>query len=385
MISILRDALAGPAAPADGASARPTPARRRRATILVGATCLVLVTAGAAAAGLDVLGRGSAVTLDRTVSGESPPPAPGTPVDPETSPVAALPALDPAATFPQCGAPVESPRPDPEIGWRGGDGLRHQPVDASGRSEVSLTPTAYGSSVTVYPTTAPALAIVRDGVVVGTSMPDGQVWVPASPPQDLVSGDEVVGTVLYRACSPGTADAGLLPAGHYSLWASQTFYVTERAVSPPGGGPLVPEDADEEVVALSRVTDVWIGADGGPVANPGPTAGWPTAVPEDVLVQPSADARTVVWVDAATFGDPNRRGVVDEAQEKLAAVGYGGSPLPFMCQKDAAEQLGIGAGVVGGTGAAVVFATRGEAAAFVELFAHPVRAVVEGVVFCDFS
>lgn len=385
MTRILRDApavLVDRAAPVDRASARSAPARRRRAAIVAGATCLVLVTAGAATAGLDALGRGGTVIPDGRTSVEAPSPASTTP---EASPVAVLPALDPAATFPQCGAPVESPRPDPEIGWRGGDGLRHQPVDGTGRSELGLTPTAYGSSMTVYPTTTTALAIVRDGVVVGTSMPDGPAVVPESPPQDLTAADEVVGTVLYRACSPGTADAGLLPAGHYSLWASQTFHVTERAVSPAGGGPLVTQVADEEVVALARVSDVWVGGDGGPVANPGPAAGWPTAIPEDVIMQPSTDTRTVVWVDAATFGDPSYRAVVGEAQEKLAAVGYGGSPLPFMCQQGAADQLGIGAGVVGGTGAAVVFSTRGEAAAFVELFGHPVRAVVEGVVYCDFS
>ena len=366
-------------------SAGLTLAHRRRATIVAGATCLVLATAGAAAAGLDVLGRTATVFPGSIISGEVRPPAPTTPPAPDESSVAVLPTLDPGAVFPQCGAAVASPRPDPAIGWRGGDGLRHELVDATGRSEVSLTPTAHGSSVRGFPTTKTAVALVKDGVVVGTSFPDGPVGVPASRPRDLTSGSETVGTVLYRACSAGEAVAGLLPAGHYSLWASQTFRVTERAVAPPGGGPLVPRFVDEEVVALARVTDVSIGADGGPVANPGPAGPWPVAIPEDVILQPSADARTVVWVDAATFDDPSYRAVIDEAQEKLSAVGYGGSPLPFMCQKDAADRLGIGSGVVGGTGAAVVFATRAEAETFVELFEHPVRAVVEGPVFCDFS
>ena len=325
-----------------------------------------------------------------------PPVAP--PVAPAEPGIPGLTNLVEGASVPQCGAQVGPLRMDaqtwstgsddrlvgPQIGWSSVDDPATTPVEASGRSTLGLRPRVLGGTLTGYPTTTVALVIVTEGVVVGTSSPDGPGPVPATTSSDLAGQDEASGTVLYRACSADATDAGPLPAGRYSVWATQTFHVTERAVAPTGGGSLVPKTVDEDVVAHGRVTDLWIGADGRPVANPGPAAGWPAAIPQDVAVAGTGEELSVVWFSPTVGADPSESIWRDVDQEMLAEAGYSSAEMPVACQPLAHAVLNLPKASTDATGVGVVFATRDEADAFVtRLDVYGRGTIVEGEVSCD--
>lgn len=312
-----------------------------------------------------------------------------------------LTSLDPAASSVlQCGAEIgpvqvgpsvwadgsDDRTADRSVGWASADDPAARPVDAGGRSTIALRPRILGGTATGYPTTAPALVIVTDGVVVGTSTPDGPSGLPATTPADLDTQAAAIGSVLYRACAGSEPDAGPLPAGRYSVWATQTYHLTERASVPSTGGALVSRVVDEEVEAYGRVADLWIGADGLPVAGPGPAAGWTAAIPQDVAVAGTGEELSVVWFAPAVGGDLSEWISRDVDQEMLAEAGYSSTEMPVACQPRAHAVLNLPTTSTDATGVGVVFATRAEADAFVARFTTGgTGTVVEGEMSCDLS
>lgn len=363
--------------------------RRRRPAVVVCAVLAGLTLTGTAAYAIHVAtGSGEHVVIpDRIGPGLVPPAGAGTSETEEpqdesegdgssqtTTPPALAPA-DPSASFPQCGAVVTTSAEPEQIQL----GESTRPPTAAGVELYSYN--AEGGWLRGLRNDA-TLALVRDGVVVGATVPAPAPSIPFEVgqmyPDHLLDHSS---SVLFSSCSqPG--ETGPLPAGHYSIWGSQEFVITERAPANADGTPGPAGATHEEVTTQAKVADLWIDANGQPILTPDTAAGWPSPVDLATAAWGDYGALSIVWI-ASEIDAPD--GALSVHQEQLLPLGYLESAIPFRCQIDAPAQLGLvddGSGYGGGVG--VIFTSRSEADAFVRLY-EPMHGPVLGVVEADTS
>lgn len=363
--------------------------RRRRPAIVVGAVLAGLTLAGTGAYAIHVAtGSDERVAIpDRIGDGLVPPPEAGTstteepPDDGEGDETAqtlaptALATADPGATFPQCGAVATT-------------SAETEPIRLGGSTR---PPTAAGVELYSYNQSGEwlwgvrsdaTLALVRDGVVVGATTPSAAPSIPFDVgqmyPDHLL---DHFSSVLYSSCSqPGVA--ATLPAGHYTIWGSQAFVVTESAPFLWDGTHGHRVATHEEVITQAKVADLWIGEDGQPVLTPDAAAGWPSPVDLASAIGGDYGALSVVWLASE---DDAPAGELTVYEEQLLPLGYLEGSIPFRCQPDAPTQLGLvddGSGFDYRGGIGVIFASRSEADAFVELY-EPMHGPTLGIVEAD--
>jgi hypothetical protein len=373
--------------------------RRRRPLFVVGSAVagLTLVGTGAFAA-VQLLGDDSAPLPDVIGSpqlGSAPsettapaepttgPAEPTAPTEPEPSQPAALPQADPTAVFPACGAVVTPPSGSPDLGFNpswiegaAGDTVtarfsNHSGDDLAGIVSAHLTAVA-----------------VKDGVVVG--------WTEQAPPAttkpfDLGDGSEpevyTTGPLARTLCTDGTTP---LPAGRYSIWVSQTATVTERIPYDESFNPGAPITTPEELVVTGDVASLWMDEQGQAVPNPGVAAGWPAQMSQDqAFLGDTRPDETIVWLAGS-----DREYLMDvdpslyRPSNQVLDLGYLEPEVPFKCQPEAPEKLGMPRDALSGSGVGVIFAAREDADAFVALWEPlhgPVLGVVTSTVGCHFS
>ncbi len=373
--------------------------RRRRPFFVVGSAVagLTLVGTGAFAA-VQLLGDDSAPLPDVIGSpqpGSAPsettapaepttgPAEPTAPTEPEPSQPAALPQADPTAVFPACGAVVTPPSGSPDLGFNpswiegaAGDTVtarfsNHSGDDLAGIVSAHLTAVA-----------------VKDGVVVGWTE---QAPAATTKPFDLGDGSEpevyTTGPLARTLCTDGTTP---LPAGRYSIWVSQTATVTERIPYDESFNPGAPITTPEELVVTGDVASLWMDEQGQAVPNPGVAAGWPAQMSQDqAFLGDTRPDETIVWLAGS-----DREYLMDvdpslyRPSNQVLDLGYLEPEVPFKCQPEAPEKLGMPRDALSGSGVGVIFAAREDADAFVALWEPlhgPVLGVVTSTVGCHFS
>ena len=373
--------------------------RRRRPFFVVGSAVagLTLVGTGAFAA-VQLLGDDSAPLPDVIGSpqpGSAPsettapaepttgPAEPTAPTEPEPSQPAALPQADPTAVFPACGAVVTPPSGSPDLGFNpswiegaAGDTVtarfsNHSGDDLAGIVSAHLTAVA-----------------VKDGVVVGWTE---QAPAATTKPFDLGDGSEpevyTTGPLARTLCTDGTTP---LPAGRYSIWVSQTATVTERIPYDESFNPGAPITTPEELVVTGDVASLWMDEQGQAVPNPGVASGWPAQMSQDqAFLGDTRPDETIVWLAGS-----DREYLMDvdpslyRPSNQVLDLGYLEPEVPFKCQPEAPEKLGMPRDALSGSGVGVIFAAREDADAFVALWEPlhgPVLGVVTSTVGCHFS
>jgi len=359
--------------------------RRRRPVMIATVTAVSVLTAGAAAAAVYSATRDDASAFpDRPPVTQSadptPTPAPSseapvpssapsvepTPTEPveveePAPPAPTLAVLDPAATFPQCGAaPVTTPgspvglslepqSPGPSEGAVSGIEVR-----AVNRSVMQLTAEVVD----------PTLVLVQDGRVVGSLAQPGATSVvsPLTNSIAMFSGD-----VATTGCVPGTDTAVPLPGGYYEVWAQQGWTVLDKVLEPQEylRGPVT--EVPDTFTASDLVGGLWIGDDGQPSTGPARADGWPAPV-EWSYAFPGGVA--IVWF---ALGDTPQE--VLDATVAVESLGYDGRPiLVGHCPADPSAALGRGPSTLG---VGVVFADRASAESFVALSGAQVLGIVE--------
>lgn len=178
------------------------------------------------------------------------------------------PVVDPAATFPQCGAMLvvtEQLRPV-RLSLTG-----EAPMTTGEQTSVPLEIVATNTTAdhlrgSAGPVT---LAVVQDGVVVGTASEittDDGGTVDLDPSASLTT----PARLDYTACSPGTVSPGWLPVGEYSVWGAQSFTVTERNPVASDGRRGATTVVAEKYEGFNEVAKIWIEEGGQPVIPVGP-------------------------------------------------------------------------------------------------------------------
>lgn len=304
-------------------------------------------------------------------------------VDDSVAAPVTLPAANPDASFPECGAIVDA--------LTGAPPIRLVALPTSGPLGSTLEIRA--ENVTIEQAEGqmertPTLVAVRDGVVVGSYSAD-----PAQVPFTMYSegGAEApvtTGTVMTTLCSdPSTP----LPQGSYSIWASQDFAFTSvYGIDPARPGQSADDVKDSEAVdaltsyrALSQVATLWMDGTGHSSVASGPAPGWPAALPHEAVFGPDrAVPESVVWLAATSqsykYGED---AALIPSRDSLVDLGYPDTDIPFACQAGV-EGVGIDeADLEAGYGTAVMFASSDEAQTFVDLWEQrygPVLGVVSG-------
>lgn len=360
--------------------------RRRRPVMIASVTAVSILTAGAAAAAVYSATQDDAsVFPDRppvtqtadptpTVTTEAPEPSPEPSVEaPPTEPVETdepappapaaptLAQLDPAATFPQCGAaPVATP------GSPVGLSLERQSAGPSDGAVDGIDVRAVNRSVMQLTAEVadPTLVLVQDGRVVGSLAQPGTTSVvsPLTNSISMFSGD-----IATSGCVPGADATVALPGGYYEVWAQQSWTVLDKVLEPQEylRGPVT--EVPDSFTASDLVGGLWVGEDGQPSTGPAPAEGWPAPV-EWSYAFPGGVA--IVWF---ALGDTPQE--VHDATVAVESLGYDGRPiLVGHCPADPSAALGRDPSTLG---VGVVFADRASAESFVALSGASVLGIVE--------
>lgn len=174
-----------------------------------------------------------------------------------------LPEMDPAATFPQCGAPIDTTKKSRPFSL----GLGVEGPITTGEqesTEVDITTTNTTTDHLRGTAETAALALVRDGVVVGRVDPvttSEEAVVDLDPSASLTTSPQLA----YTVCTPPTSNLNWLPPGEYSLWGHQSFTITERTPVSADGSRGAPEVVSERLEAFNEVTTIIIPKGGQPI------------------------------------------------------------------------------------------------------------------------
>lgn len=364
--------------------------RRRRPALLLGATLGSLALVGGTAFAAVQLAKDDTrrnvpdVLAPRP---EVPLPSPSTAAavpstEPTTVPdlVATLAVADPEATGAQCGALIDRGSTSPEDATSRilvTTSTDLATLTAPGESSLALSlDNRELSTISGVAEAAVTLVIVKDGVVVGRA-PDA---APDTEPYELAGSEEreIGGTLWVEPCGPDAGNVGQLPAGRYEVWSIHRYTVTARTFMQADftQGNLVP--VDESYDSRLRLDYLWVDETGQPTQKPYEAAGMPSAI-DTVTAMAGVTSASVVWLALPT--DP--QSTIDTASATTTELGYGDALWPFMCQGAASDAFGPDE--TGRSGVALVFATRGEAESFTEIYDGGVAGIVDGDVFCHFD
>lgn len=238
--------------------------RRRRARGAALATGALAAVSGLVLAGFALAPEPQPQPAGPTPTTTTPAPTPS--ASPSRTPepaTAVLPAADPAAPFGTCGALADATPPNPvDDGFEAVVRLPADTAPAGTNLQVQgwVTATASGPRYSAVPASGPRLAVVRDGVVVGTGLLGGDdTW-------DFRGGFQgefrwTADWLQLAVCStdgrPVATPGAPLPAGEYQLvpWAEVVDLGSSEAAVATGPGEWLPVD---EVIASvgSRATAV---------------------------------------------------------------------------------------------------------------------------------
>ena len=187
-----------------------------------------------------------------------------------------LPDMDPAATFPQCGAPIDTTKKSRPFSL----GLGVEGPITTGEqesTEVDITTTNTTTDHLRGTAETATLALVRDGVVVGRVDPvttSEEAVVDLDPSASLTTSPQLA----YTVCTPPTSNLNWLPPGEYSLWGHQSFTITERTPVRADGSLGAPEVVSEQLEAFNEVATIVIPEGGQPIFPNEPDL---TPIPDD--------------------------------------------------------------------------------------------------------
>lgn len=299
---------------------------------------------------------------------------------------ATFPVPDPEARFPQCGAIVNQPVEEYQIGL----GNDHDSVSPLGQTPSVTVWNATGDDLTGFVSPGPVVA-VKDGVVVGHVRDMGPL--DPTPFEFLREGlgeIDVTGHLEHTLCTDPSVP---LPAGRYSIWSAQEITITKRVPYDENYQAGETVTTPETITAFDQVATLWMDADGQPGNTPGLAPGWPLDLDQETaFAGDQTEPETVVWLALAEHWLGWTTPGLTAVDDRLGDLGYSSSLVPFMCQPDF-DALKAVTGFtpemeLEGAGIGVIFSTRAEADAFTALWEPlhgPVAGVITSPVGCHFT